>query len=262
MEEFNLNAILPQVKDCAIAAGRYFKQAAIERIDSKSSNSDLVTNVDKQTQQLIKLQLEKIAIPAEFIAEEQNNPELPMGYAWIVDPIDGTSNYIFHRHLSFVSIALAYRQQTVLACCYNPYRDDLFTAIKGQGAYLNGKQLHMETRPLEQSLLAIGTAPYDKTIAERNFECLCGLFKASLDLRRSGSCVADLCYLAANEHNAFYEACVSLWDYAAASLIVKEAGGEVHTNHDYLKLGKTYIMAGNSANFVNLKAICCRYLGD
>lgn len=262
MENYDLTAILQEVKDCAVAAGRYFKQAAIEQIDSKSSNADLVTNVDKQTQQLIKLQLEKINLPATFIAEEQENSDIPNGFAWIVDPIDGTSNYIFHRQLSCVSIALAYERQTVLACCYNPYRDDLFTAIKGQGAYLNGKRLTMPIRSLEQSLLAVGTAPYDKTIAERNFACLCELFKVSLDLRRTGSCVADLCYLAAGEHHAFYEASVSLWDYAAASLIVKEANGEVHTNSEYLQLGKTYIMAGNSANFVNLKAICCRYLGE
>lgn len=262
MENYDLTAILQEVKACAAAAGRYFKQAAIEKIDSKSSNSDLVTNVDKQTQELIKLQLEKIAIPATFIAEEQANPELPLSYAWVIDPIDGTSNYIFQRQLSCVSIALVYEQQTILACCYNPYRDDLFTAIKGQGAYLNGKRLTMQARALDNSLIAVGTAPYDKSIAERNFACLCELFKVGLDLRRSGSCVADLCYLAANEHHAFYEASVSLWDYAAASLIVTEAGGEVHTNSERLKLGKTYIMAGNNANFVNLKAICCRYLGD
>lgn len=262
MDKIDLAAILQEVKDCAVTAGRYFKQASIASIDSKSSNADLVTNVDKQTQQLIKLQLDKINLPATFIAEEQINPELPTGYAWIVDPIDGTSNYIFHRQLSCVSIALAYEQQTILACCYNPYREDLFTAIKGDGAYLNGQRLIMPLRSLDQSLLAIGTSPYDKAIAERNFACLCELFKTGLDLRRSGSCVADLCYLAAGEHHAFYEACVSLWDYAAASLIVKEAGGEVHTSFERLQLGKTYIMAGNSANFIELKSICCRYLGE
>lgn len=260
METEKLLEILAGVKNCAVTAGRYFKQAAIEKIAEKSGNSDLVTNVDRQTQQLIQTQLQQLPLQAAFVSEEQENTDLTDEYTWIVDPIDGTSNYIFGREMSFVSIALTYKKQTVLACCYNPYRDELFWAVKGGGAYMNEQHLWIKPRPLAQSLLAVGTAPYDKDVSGATFSCLKDLFNAGLDIRRSGSCVADLCYLAKNEHHAFYEAKVSLWDYAAGALIVEEAGGEVNINADTLHLGKTYIMAGNSDNFVSLKAICYRYI--
>lgn len=260
MEITQLQTLLPEVAKCAEAAGRFFKQANIEIIETKSGNSDLVTNIDKETQKLIYNQLTALLPGIPFLGEESSAHNLGDDLTWIVDPIDGTTNYVFDRRNSYVSIALVEHKKTILACCYNPYTEESFQALAGGGAYLNGKKLEAEARPLNASLTLVGTSPYNKNLADDSFACMKELFLNSLDIRRSGTCVGDICDTAANRAHAFFESRVSIWDYAAAKLIAQEAGCLVRNATPELTTEATYIIVGNDLNFNDLTAICLKYV--
>lgn len=256
----NLTDLLQDVAKCAEAAGRFFKQAQVKNIEIKSGNSDLVTNIDKETQNLIFNQLSALLPGTPFLGEEAAEHSLSNAVTWVVDPIDGTTNYIFDRHNSYVSIALVENKETILACCYNPYTEESFQAVKGCGAFLNGKKLQVQERPLSESLTLIGTSPYNKELTTQTFSCMQELFSASLDIRRSGTCVGDICDLAAGRAHAFFERSVSVWDYAAAKLIAQEAGCRVQTATPELSTARSYILVANSLNFNDVAAICLKYV--
>ena len=113
------------------------------------------------------------------------------------------------------------------AAIYNPYLDELDTAEKGGGAYLNGQPIHVSEKPLSESIILFGTSPYYPELAKKSFELLINLFNRALDVRRFGSAAYDLCMVAAGRAELFFEMQLSPWDYAAGSLIVKEAGGSI-----------------------------------
>ena len=112
---------------------------------------------------------------------------------------------------------------------YNPYIDEVFTAVKGQGAFLNGKPIHVSSQPLENGVVIFGTAPYYEELAKASFDMAYEYFCKALDVRRSGSAALDLCNIAAGRAELFFELRLCPWDYAAGSLIVEEAGGVVTT---------------------------------
>ena len=111
------------------------------------------------------------------------------------------------------------------AAVYNPYVDEMFTAVKGEGAYLNGRRLHVSDAPLSDSVVCYGTSPYSTELADETFRLARIAFNAGLDLRREGSAELDLCSVAAGRAGLYFEMQVSLWDYAAGALLVREAGG-------------------------------------
>ena len=111
------------------------------------------------------------------------------------------------------------------AAVYNPFTDEMFSAIRGSGAYLNGKAIHADLSPLEETVICCGTAPYRSDLSEETFRLMRSAFDHSLDIRRQGSAALDLCSVAAGRAGAYFELNLSLWDYAAGALIVEEAGG-------------------------------------
>lgn len=198
---------------------------AVHRITVKGK-ADYVTQVDFSVQAYLKQRLLALAPQAGFLAEEQENPDYSGKPAWILDPIDGTTNLIHDYRMSAVSLAFYDGREVVFGAVYNPFTEELFTAEKGKGAFLNGKLIRCTgTQAIESCLAAIGTAPYDKEEAAQNFERFQKVFLACQDIRRSGSAALDLCYVACGRIDAYFERHLKPWDYAAGLLLVREAGG-------------------------------------
>jgi len=164
-----------------------------------------------------------------FISEERGKIDAASDYTWVIDPLDGTINFIHKYRLFAVSIALLYREEEMLGVVYNPLVDEMFTAVKGNGAYLNDIRIQTSTTTnLDKSLLAMGF-PYDRNSKAfrqsiKNFVCL---VRESQALRRDGSTALDLCSVACGRFDGFCIVGNSIWDYAAGSLIVTEAGGKI-----------------------------------
>ena len=199
-------------------------------IDEKTGHANFVTAYDRKVQKQLNEKLLKILPEAVFVGEEEDiHASVSKGYAFIVDPIDGTTNFIKDYHTSAISVGLAKDGKRYMGVVYNPYLDEVFTAIKGKGAFLNGKRIHVSDAELKDGIVIFGTAPYYEELNRASFELAYEYFRKSLDIRRSGSAAIDLCSVAAGRAELFFELKLSPWDYAAASLIVDEAGGKVTT---------------------------------
>jgi myo-inositol-1(or 4)-monophosphatase len=141
-----------------------------------------------------------------------------------VDPIDGTTNFIQGYRNSCVSIGLAHNGQMEFGVVYNPYDGELYASQRGNGAFLNGLPIHCQDHPLEHSLLIFGSALYYRELVPETLRLFNLAFPVVQDIRRFGSAALDLCYLAAGRAGVFFECRLSPWDYAAGSLIAREAG--------------------------------------
>ncbi len=157
--------------------------------------------------------------------EEKDNQPLTGAPTWVVDPIDGTLNYIHGLNHSAVSIALYEGREARLACVYNPFRDELFTAEEGRGAWLNGEKMVCSPTPFERALVFYGTSPYNAALVDATFRAVNRLMKKTADIRRLGAAALDLAYVACGRADIFFEYSLAPWDYGAGQLLVKEAGG-------------------------------------
>ena len=199
-------------------------------VDEKQGHANFVTVYDKLVQEKLKEKLIKILPDAVFVGEEDEVHEsVKQGYAFIVDPIDGTTNFIKDYKLSTVSVALARDGKLWIGVVYNPYMDELFYAEEGQGAYLNGTQIHVSEEPLERGLVFFGTSPYYEELNRESFDFAYRYFQKAMDLRRSGSAAYDLCCLAAGRGELQFEFILCPWDFAAGAVILREAGGVITT---------------------------------
>ncbi len=229
MKEQNL---LEQIKECVRSCGEIILNAdrAACLVDAKAGEANFVTTYDKKVQEVLQEKLLEILPEATFVGEEEDiHASIAKGYAFIVDPIDGTTNFIKDYHTSAISVGLTKDGEQYMGVVYQPYLDEMFTAMKGQGAYLNGKPIHVSKEPLSNGIVLFGTAPYYQELNRPSFELAYEYFQKALDVRRSGSAAIDLCTIAAGRAELFFELRLSPWDYAAGSLIVKEAGGKVTT---------------------------------
>ena len=226
---------------------------APEDITAKRAN-DYVTLVDKRSEAAI-IDIIKASFPDHgFMAEEGGGLGAGLGAApksedhvWIIDPLDGTTNFIPGYPVFSVSIALSVKGVLTAAVVYDPVREELFRAEQGQGAYLNGRRLKVSaTSQMRSALLTTGFPFRDGSMVEPYLEMLRGLFMSTSGLRRPGSAALDLAYTAAGRCEAFFEYGLSAWDIAAGSLLVMEAGGRVTDfggGTEYLGSGN--IVAGN-----------------
>lgn len=198
--------------------------------ETKSGSRDVVTEYDRRVQQFLEDKIRQAIPEAHFFCEELGEREdLHSEHMFIIDPIDGTMNFVRGFNHSCISMAYANKGQVCAACVYNPYVDEMFTAVKGQGAYLNGKPLQIQDRALSDSIVCFGTSPYYEELTDRTFKLITETFKAALDVRREGSAELDLCSVAAGRAGIFFELRLSMWDYAAGALIISEAGGRCCT---------------------------------
>jgi myo-inositol-1(or 4)-monophosphatase len=189
---------------------------------------NLVTEMDTRSERTVVETLHASFPEHGIIAEEETTIRNESGYTWIIDPLDGTTNYAHGYPCFSVSIALEHEGEVITGVVYDPMRDELFAAQKGQGAYLNGRKITVSTvDTLIKSLLATGF-PYDRKVSEKNnLNYFHDLLMASQEVRRDGSAALDLCYVAIGRFDGFWELKLKPWDVAAGSLIVREAGGMV-----------------------------------
>lgn len=243
--------MLEQIKELAKEAGKIFLEATSAQVTAKEGVGNFVTDYDVRVQQLIYERLRRIHPEAALMGEEDEDHSADLsGDCFIVDPLDGTQNFINDYRHSCVSIGMTRGGQPVLGVVYNPYQDELFWAEAGKGAWCNDRPIHTSAAPLSESVLLFGCSSYNREQTDLTFRLLRSLFDQALDLRSSGSAALDLCYVACGRVNLFFEYQLSPWDYCAGSVILREAGGRVSQwSGDALDLvrGGSVLAAGPNA---------------
>ncbi len=203
-----------------------------EDINEEKGKGNFVTKYDVAVQEHLIRALSCAFPEAVFFAEEKRDNRLTDAPTFIIDPIDGTANFVFDLHHSGISIALCVEKKTVLAVVVNPYLDEIFYAIKGEGAYLRAKGkdrlLSVRDCSLSEALVLVGTDPYRKNeTGDVTATLLKHTLRVGMDVRRFGAACLDLAYIAAGRASLFFELRLAPWDYAAGLLLVEEAGGTV-----------------------------------
>ena len=224
--------MLHAISEIAREAGKIVRSAGdiAAKTHIKTSAADLVTEYDVAVEDFLKEKLLALLPDAVFFGEEealQGDPS--KGWVFIVDPIDGTTNFVRGFRQSGISIALAREGQVEYGVVYDPYREELFSAQRGVGAFLNGQPIHVSDKPLSEGIFIMGTAIYKREYIDPSMSLTTQLLRRSCDFRRFGAAAQDLCYVACGRAELFFEYSLSPWDYAAGSLIVTEAGGVAST---------------------------------
>lgn len=224
-----IEAYLEVAVNAARKAGRMLR----ENLDASSEITykgevDLVTNFDNQSQEMIFQHLSENFPEHDFIAEEGLDRKKGNDFRWIFDPLDGTTNYAHGFPFFSVSIALEFLGQIICGVVHDPMRDETYSAMKGEGAHLNGRQIRVSgIDELDKSLLATGF-PYDLRVSEDNNIVHFNNFVIRAQaIRLCGSAALDLCYVACGRFDGFWELKLKPWDVAAAALILQEAGGHI-----------------------------------
>lgn len=243
----NLSDVLQHVEKLAIQVGIMQEENLGRKdlkVESKSTEIDLVTEIDKASEKVILGFIRENYPGHAILSEESGRFSTDSEYLWIVDPLDGTTNYAQGLPIFTVSIALQYQGETVLGVVYSPVTDQMFTAVKGQGAYLNGLRIGVSQKEdLLESVLATGF-PYDITeTPHNNIAYFDSLVLKTRAVRRLGSAAYDLALVAAGRFDGFWELNLSPWDVAAGMLLVEEAGGSIIHFRDDRKIS---IICGNS----------------
>ncbi len=241
--------MLKDFLDTAIKAARQGAEVLLENLGSITSDevrrkqtSDFVTRVDTESEEVIIETIKESFPDHTFLSEESLKDTIQEGYRWIIDPLDGTTNYIHGYPMFSISIALEYRGEIVVGVVLDPLRDELFTAMKGKGAFLNGEQIRVsDIASPETALLTTGFPFRAKEMIDEYLKLFRNLFLKSSDLRRAGSAALDLAYLACGRCDGFFELGLSPWDIAAGSLLIEEAGGVVTDFGG----GRQYLQTGN-----------------
>lgn len=210
------------------AADLFHNQEDAEHIHVKG-RADYVTDMDFHVQQYLQAALQKEWPKIQFMGEEKDNSDIDFsGMVWILDPVDGTTNLIHDMKASMISLGLARNREVIAGVVCNPFSGDVWTAEKGGGAFLNGKSIHVSRADkLEDSLVAIGTAPYYREYADWTFQASKNIFLKAQDIRRSGSAALELAYIASGRLEGMFERVLQPWDFAAGLCLVEEAGGTV-----------------------------------
>ena len=227
--------LLEAIEEAVLQAGKVLSdihgvESQKGAIDEKAGDANFVTVYDVRIQNMLMERLHAILPEAKFFAEEkENSPDIMKdGYCFVIDPIDGTTNFIHNYGISAISVGLLLRGRPVYGCICDPYRGELYTARLGLGAFCNGKRIHVSDRPSDKRVFAVGTAPYYRSaLGDRTFAMMRRLFDAGADIRRLGSAALDLAAVACGRADGYAELLISPWDFAAGALLVTEAGGVV-----------------------------------
>jgi len=247
-------------------AGNLIHRAA-DNIDhltvTKKSNADYVSEVDKAAERTI---IETIldVYPTHAILAEESGAQGESEYLWIIDPLDGTTNFLHGFPQYAVSIALQHNGVLTQAVVYDPTKNDLFTATRGRGAFLNDRRIRVSKRAeLADSLIGTGF-PYTKFAhLDAYMDILRDMMQKTAGLRRPGSAALDLAYTAAGRYDGFYETGLKPWDIAAGCLLITEAGGlvgDLEGNDSYLRSG--HLCAGNPKIFSQMLQVIAPHLTD
>jgi len=202
-------------------------------IDKKTSAVDLVTEVDKKSEEMIIAFIKKDYADHNILAEESGNEDNGSDYTWIIDPVDGTTNYAHGFPIFAISIGLQYKDDLILGCVHLPFFNEFYWSIKGKGAYLfesstkTNHQLSVSQSPdLESSILSTGFPYNKKTSKHNNLDYFSELVPHLGGVRRSGSACFDLVSVACGRIDGYFEMYLNPWDYRPGQLLVEEAGGK------------------------------------
>lgn len=227
--------------NCAAKAGEWIKTrlGQFTSLNIKSSLSDLVTEVDKGAEIMIRKLImthfphhailgEESVDPGRDASEQALKEAQEEEYLWIVDPIDGTTNFVHGFPFFSVSIALAHKGEVIVGVIYDPMRDELFVAEKGKGAYVHGKRMNIAKDPtLSDSLIATGFPTERSSALPNNLASIMALAPQVRNIRTAGSAALSMAYVADGRLTGFYEWNLNAWDMAAGSLLITESGGRV-----------------------------------
>jgi len=241
----SLNIAIRAARSAGKLLLRYVDRVDTLKVESKSRN-DFVSDIDRNAEAIIIQEL-RARFPDHSILAEESGAHGRGDFQWIIDPLDGTTNYLHGFPQFSVSIALKYKGQLECGVVYDPLREEMYSAARGQGAQLNDRKIRVATRPsLDGALIGTGFPFRD----QRHIDAYLGMFKdmtlATAGLRRPGSAALDLAYVAAGRTDGFWELGLSAWDCAAGALLIAEAGGivsDLSGGKDYLETGN--LVAGN-----------------
>lgn len=261
-----LNIALRAARKAALIIERSYERLDLVKVESKRPN-DFVTEVDRAAEKEIINQLRKAYPDHSFRGEEGGSqPGKNTDYEWIIDPLDGTTNFVHGMPHFSISIACKYRGNLEHAVVLDPLRREEFTASRGKGAALNGRRIRVSsTRGMEGALIGTGI-PFDGYAYERidpYLECVKEIAGQTAGIRRAGSAALDLAYVAAGRFDAFWEMNLSEWDIAAGVLLVQEAGGLVSDfkgGHTFMDTG--HVVCGNPKVFKPVLRIVEKHLGE
>lgn len=232
MTETELRILTNKVAELSKKVGAFLKQE-ITKLKAKDVQEkgvhNLVTYVDKAAERILVSELEDFLPEAGFVAEEGTSKKKGDEYNWIIDPLDGTTNYIHGVPLYSVSLALQQYDEIVLGVIYEPNLNECFYTWKGAPSYLNSKIIQVsETKKVNDALFATGFPYYDYDLMKEYIQFFEYLMKNSRGLRRLGTAAMDLAYVACGRYDGFYEYGLSPWDVAAGTIIVQNAGGKCY----------------------------------
>jgi len=245
-------------------AGEMFKNRDFD-VEIKTSISDKVTSMDIAVEEFLKEHLTKLISGCGFWGEESDPHALENEYVWVVDPIDGTANFVRDLMTSCVAVALLKDKQPIMGVVFNPYRDEMFCAELNGGAYLNGKEIVVSDKPFSEGMYYTSLAPYNKEDVKVALNILEEVYLQSDDMRRFGSAEIELCLLACGRADLYFEVRLNPWDYAAGGLILTEAGGYmgIPFMDEVVYEGPTAFFAANSkVNFEKLKGIVEKHMDN
>lgn len=227
-------------------------------VTQKDGFANIVTSSDLAVQEFLCEHLSALLPGSGFICEEDDVINASQEYTWIIDPIDGTANYARGVKQCAISVALKQHDDIVMGVVYVPRDNELYYAEKGRGAYLNGKQIHVSQRQFADAVLCTALPVYYKEHAPECADIILRAFQQCNDVRRFGAAAPELCYLALGRFELYFEYTLSPWDFAAATLVLTEAGG-VLTDRNGNKptfTEKTGVVAANTAeNHARLLAL-------
>lgn len=246
------NTILEKIKQVVYECGSNLLQHDIKSINTKTSNRDVITEYDLENQNKIINFLSKEFPDAGFFSEESATNTFPENeLVFVIDPIDGTMNFTKDIGYSCISVACFKDKKPYVGVVYNPYRDEMFTATLGGGAFCNNQPIHVTSQPLSNSLVQTGTSSYYPELRNEMIKNIKKTMAKCIDIRIQGSGALDICQVAIGRAGLYFEVKISLWDYAAAALILTEAGGEIRTLEGApvtYGIEKTSIIAGPTTN--------------
>lgn len=248
MVEINIESIIDIVK----RASELMKTDSFY-IQQKDGFSNIVTSNDVAVQDFLCRELAVLLPGSGFLCEEEDVKDTSHEYTWIIDPIDGTANYSRGIQHSAICVGLKHGEEMVKSVVYVVMAGEMFWAEKGKGAFLNGRQIHVSDRPFQNSIMCTALAVYYKEYTDVCSRIIVETFKQCNDIRRFGAAAPELCYLAMGRCELYFEYRLSPWDFAAASLILTEAGGVLsNLQGDELPLtSPTGVLAANNIENLN-----------
>ena len=241
---------LDQVIDIVREAGALLDRTGGFEIHDKGTRENLVTSSDLAVQHFLTEKLGAFLPGSGFLCEEEDFADIGHRDVWIIDPIDGTANYARGIENCCISVALMRDGRVAMGVVYSPWRGELYSAERGRGAFCNGSPIHVSGRTFGEGLLFTAMSTYRKAYARSCSDIIYDIYMECNDVRRTGSAAVELCLMAAGKAELYFEMRLMPWDYAAAGLVLQEAGGTLCSfDGDFPSLYKpSMVIAANNAS--------------